>query len=297
MFAEAADHAWSAQNGGLRVAGYPNRFDLTVTAPRLSDAATGYGWQGGDLTLLAMTWKPWHLIALAPLSQRITTPEGEIALTATKLRGSLRLTPDSNLALQGIVVEAADLALSGPRGRFGIARAILATEADTSRRHSYRIGVQVTGLTPDPAVSVALSGLPGVMGGLRLDAHLLLSGPVDRHAAEAPPQVTGVILDSADLDWGPLQVTARGTLATVSDGTAEGRIDLHLENWRLFPAVLGQSGLIDPVLAPTLLRAMEIMAESSPDPQVLETALTFKSGWVRFGPLPIGAAPRIGYRQ
>ena len=125
---------------------------------------------------------------------------------------------------------------------------------------------------------------------LRLDAHILLSAPLNRHLAETRPEVTGVVLDSAELDWGPLQVTARGSVAVASDGRTEGKIDLQIENWRLLPDLLGQSGVIDPVLAPTLLRAFELMAKGSPD---LETALTFRSGRTFLGPLPIGLAPRL----
>jgi len=293
----AAEQGLTTRSTGLRVTGFPNRFDLVATAPEIFDPASGYGWQGDEAQLLAMTWKPWHLIALAPLSQRITTPEGDIDLTASRLRGSLMLTPDTDMALQGIVIEAADLALAGPRGRLRVASASFATDADPTRQNSHRIGLRVTDLTPDPAVFAALPGLPAQMSGLQLDAFVLLTGPLDRHAAGVPPEVAGLILDAATLDWGPLQVSAKGTLAAVSDGTAEGRIDLHVENWRLLPGVLGQSGLIDPVLAPTVLRALEIMAKDGPDPEVLDTALTFKSGRMRLGALPLGPAPRLAYRQ
>jgi Uncharacterized protein conserved in bacteria (DUF2125) len=293
----ARSNGQEVRHDGLRVAGFPNRFDLTLTAPAILDPVSGFGWRGQDLQILAMTWKPWHLIALAPSDQVITTPVGEVTVTASRPRGSLLLHPGPDLALSEIVVEAADVMLSGPGGRVEIATVNFATAEDSSRRNSHRIGLRLADLTPDPAVSAALPDLPTPMSGLHLDAYLLLSAPLDRHLGATRPQVTGIILDLARLDWGPLQVTAKGTLAAVSDGTAEGRIDLRIENWRLLPDVLGQSGLIDPVLAPTLLRALEIMAETAPDPKVLDTALTFKSGRASLGALPIGPAPMLAYRQ
>lgn len=283
-----------ADNAGVRVAGFPNRFDLTVTAPRVADPVSGFGWRGGDVQLLAMTWKPWHLIALAPDASVITTPAGDIAVDASDLRGSLVLHPGTDLALRGIVIEATDLVLTGPAGRVSLARASFATAEDTSRRNSHRIGLQITDVTPDPAVTAALPDLPGVMAGLHLDAYLLLTAPLDRHAAETRPELTGLILDDVRLDWGPLQVTAKGSVAAVSDGTAEGQIDLAVKAWRLLPEVLAEAGLIDPVLVPTVLRALEIMAQGKPD---LDTALTFRNGTTRLGPLPIGPAPRMAYRQ
>lgn len=294
VFADAGARGLDARNDGLRVAGFPNRFDLTVTAPQILDPVSGYGWQGDDLRLLAMTWKPWHLIALAPDASVITTPLGPVTVTASDLRGSVMVQPGADLTLRSTVIEATDLALAGPLGRLSLAKASFATALDPTRRNSQRIGLQISDLTPDPAVSAAMPDLPAVLSALRLDAYVLLTAPLDRHVSETRPEVTGVILDDARLDWGPLQVTAKGTLATVSDGTAEGQIDLQIKNWRLLPDVLGQSGLIDPVLAPTLLRALEIMAEGSPD---LNTALTFRSGRTSLGPLPIGLAPRLARRD
>lgn len=294
LFAQATAQGMVAENAGLRVAGFPNRFDLTVTGPALFDPVSGFGWQGADLRLLAMTWKPWHLIALAPDASVITTPQGPVSVTADDLRGSLVLHPGVDLSLDRTVVEATDLVIDGPFGRLALAKASLATAEDTSRRNSHRLGLRITDLAPDPTVSAALPGLPSVLSALLVDAHVLLSAPLDRHAATTRPEVTGLILDDVRLDWGPLQVTAQGSLATVSDGTAEGRIELQIDNWRLLPDVLGQARIIDPVLAPTLLRAFEIMAEGSPN---LTTALVFKSGRASLGALPIGRAPRLAYRQ
>ncbi len=293
-FLQAEMQGLLVQNGGLGVSGFPNRFDLTVTAPQILDPGSGYGWQSSDLRLLAMTWKPWHLIALAPPVQTITTPIGRFTVTSDDLRGSLVLRPGRDLALRSTVIEGSNLLVEGPLGRVGAAKATFATALDTSRQNSHRIGLRITELTPDPAVSVVLSGLPATLKGLQLDAHVLLTAPLDRHAGARPPEVTTLILDDAWLDWGPLQVRAKGAIAATLDGTADGEINLHIENWRFLPAVLGQAGLIDPVLAPTLLRAFEIMAKGDTD---LDTALTFKSGRTSLGALPVGPAPRMIYRQ
>jgi len=293
-FAQATAQGMVAQNEGVGVAGFPNRFDLTLTRPRLFDPASGYGWRASDLRLLAMTWKPWHLIALAPDESVINTPLGDIAVTASDLRGSLVLHPGADLTMRGTVIEAIDLAVSGASGPWSLAKASFATAEDNSRQNSHRIGLQVTDLIPSAKVSAALPDLPTVLSSLHLDGYVLLSAPLDRHVADTRPEVTGVIVKDARLDWGLLRVAAQGSLATVSDGTADGKIALQIQNWRLFPAVLGQFGVIDPVLAPTLLRALEIMAKGSPD---IETTLTFKSGRASLGPLPVGRAPRLVYRQ
>jgi len=286
------------RTAGIRVAGFPNRFDLTVTAPAVSDAGFGLGWRGDTLQVLAMTWKPWHLIALLPLAQTIRTPDGDITVTAAKLRASVVLHPGADLRLDRTILETTDLAMTGPAGAVRVANATLATSEDTSRRNSHRIGLQINGLTPVPAVSAALPDLPAVIAGLHLDGIALLSAPLDRHAGETQPELTGLILRDATLDWRPLHVIASGSLAVTSDGLAEGRIDLTLDGWHSLPGLLGAVGVIDPVLVPTLLRALEIMAEQAgTGTGVLTLPLTFRAGRMRLGPLPIGTAPRLAYRQ
>ena len=44
----------------LAVRGFPSRFDVTVTAPRLSDPARGIGWQAPFVQVFSLSYKPWH---------------------------------------------------------------------------------------------------------------------------------------------------------------------------------------------------------------------------------------------
>jgi len=199
--------------------------------------------------------------------------------------------------LDRTVIEATGLVMDGPPGQMKIASTSFATREDTSRRDSHRMGLQVTDLTPDARFSAALPDLPAVIKGMHLDAIALLSAPLDRNVGATHPELTGIVVDDASLDWGPLQLTAKGSVAVASDGAVEGRLDLRIEGWRLLPAVLAQVGAMDPVLAPTLLRAMEIMAKDGSDLAVLEVPLTFKSGRMSLGPLPVGEAPRLVQRQ
>ncbi len=296
-FEQAAAQGLVAHNGGLRAAGYPGQFDLTVTAPDIADPVSGLGWRGADLHLQAMAWKPWHLTAVLPDRQVITTPAGDITIASTGLRATVILHPNSDLALDRTEVQATDLAITTPTGTTLAKAASLISTEDTTRLHTHRIAVRLTDVTPDPAVMATLDGLPAVMPALSVDADLLLSAAVDRHAGTTRPQMTGLVLDALALDWGPLQVTASGSLASTSDGSAEGRIDFAVQNWRLLPTAMAAAGLVPPELAPTLVRALEVMAQSAGNPAILDVPLVFKSGRTYLGPLPVGPAPRLVQRQ
>ena len=92
-FADSAAQGLIAENGGITVSGFPSRFDMTVTTPRLTDLASGWGWKAPFAQILSMTWKPWHVIAVLPQDQEIDGPDQRIALTNSKMSASLRVEP------------------------------------------------------------------------------------------------------------------------------------------------------------------------------------------------------------
>ena len=77
------------------------------------------------------------------------------------------------------------------------------------------------------------------------------------------------------------------------DGLAEGEIAIKVAGWRRLPVVLGALGIVDPQMAPGLERALEVMAESSADPEVLLLVLKCTGGRMSLGPFPLGPAPRL----
>jgi hypothetical protein len=94
-----------------------------------------------------------------------------------------------------------------------------------------------------------------------------------------------------------LELSAQGNLAPDAQGLAEGTIDLRLKGWRSLPAVVVALGLVPPANAVTLQRGLEYLAKSGAqsggDPEVIALPLTFKSGKMSLGPLPLGPAPRL----
>ena len=78
-----------ARNGGIAVSGFPNRFDLTVTAPELANPAQGIGWSAPFAQVFAMTWKPWHIIAALPQEQTLRLPGQDVTITSTRLPASI----------------------------------------------------------------------------------------------------------------------------------------------------------------------------------------------------------------
>ena len=245
----------------------------------------------------SLTYKPWHIIAALPPEQQFQTPGQAITLTSSRLQASLSVEPGTALSLNRVVLVGESLAARSSTGwRIEAASARIATRQALAAANAHEIGLEVTGLVPDPALMVALAGrsdLPAQIDIARFDAIARFTAPLDRFVGETRPTLAALDLHDGLIRWGDLVLSADGKLTVGPDGFLAGRIDLRLENWRkaVLPAVA--LGLITPQVAPTIERAMELLAGQSPNPEVLELPLTFAAGLISLGPLPLGPAPRL----
>lgn len=289
------DAGMIATRDNLNVAGFPNRFDLTVEGLHLADPATGVGWRAPLLRLFSLSYTPWHWIAALPPTQVIELPEETLTITSTDLRGSLVLVPGTALALDRIAVTGEAVAVSSSLGwTLGAKSLALHTRQDVAA-HAHEVDLAITDFAPDPALVAALGGrgLPAVMEAVHLNAVLGFSAPLDRFAAETRPSLTSLSIKEGLIRWGGIAVHASGSIAPDANGTAAGRIDLRIEDWRSVLAVAQAMGLVTPEVAPTWEKALGLLAQQSGNPDVLDLPLTMQDGRMSLGFLPLGPAPRL----
>lgn len=293
-FGAQAARGFIATNSRIAVHGFPNRFDLTVSDVHLADPVSGYGWDAAFAQVFSMTWKPWHLIAALPNAQTFTLPDQTIALASTKLQASLKLVPGTSMALDGVVVDGADLVATSSLGWVVMAtRAELATRQDVSVANGHEVNLTVTGLVPDAALVAGAGDLPAVIEMATADLVAGFSVPIDRFANETRPQVTALTIKDAQVRWGDLVITAKGAVVADADGLAEGRVDIHIKNWRkLLPPAVAM-GLIKAEVTPTVENMMALMAGQSGDGTAIDLPLVMKAGRMSLGPIPLGPAPRL----
>lgn len=291
-FEEQKARGLVAENDGIAVAGFADRFDLTVTGVHLADPDSGWGWQAPFAQVFAMTWKPWHLIAALPHDQVITVPGGQkVTLTSSRLMASLLVSPTPALPLRRAVVEGEGLSFASDAGwSLSADKTVLAAEGLTSPANSLRLGADLTRVTL-PASLSAVADLGPVLASLHLDAAVTLSQPIDRNLDR--PELRDLTLTLAHAVWGPLELSAAGHLAPDANGLAEGKIDLDLKGWRSLPAVAVALGLVPPENEVTVQRVLEFLSKTGPDPDTLHLPVTFKSGQMALGPVQIGPAPRL----
>jgi hypothetical protein len=305
FFADATAQGLVAENAGVTVAGFPNRFDLTVDGVKLSDPASGAGWEAPFVQVFAMTWKPWHIIAAFAPEQQVILPGDKITVTSADLKASLRAKPSTDLPLEEVRLAGTSLALASQQGwTLGMGDFTLGLRADPALGEAgYELGFDLAPLTPDPGFVAAVkavtipelpkSDLPDTMESLWGSVFLSFSAPLDRHAGDTKPYLTRVEVNRFNFAWGALAATAKGLIEADDQGFAAGEITVEVTNWDRLPAILVAAGAVTPEMAPTIARGMQALAAQTPEPTVLSLTLKLAEGRMSFGPFPLGPAPRM----
>ncbi len=300
-FEDRRADGWVAEHDGIAVNGFPNRFDTTISDVVLADPETGVAWRAPFFQILALSYRPNHVIAVWPGSQSVASPEERIEIAAGGMRSSLVFAPDTQLAVQRATMRLEDFRLSGETGwEAGLDSAILATRqaAALPFAHDIAFDAQALRLSEQARARLDPSGmLPDEIGTLHLEMTVEFDAPWDRQAIEiARPGIVSVDLDDLTALWGRLELRAAGELEVDAAGYPEGRITVRARNWREMLRIGAEVGLLTDGLAETLERGLSVLAGLSGGPDTLDAPLTMSNRAIFFGPIPLGPAPRLVLR-
>lgn len=302
-FEDRRADGWVAEYDDLSVSGFPNRIDTTFTNITLADPETGVAWEAPFFQLFALTYKPHHLIAVWPNEQTLAVPTEKLSLKSEDMRASLVLQPGTDLALERIQVDIDNMALTSSLDwqmtATGVDLALLRQPSeDDTPSSTYRLALRATDLAPPAAFLIPSDiDLPRTFSVFQADLEATFSQPWDISAIEdARPQPTELNLKQADIVWGEIKFNAAGKVAVDNLGYPTGDITLRLVNWQDMIAVARESERIAPSVIDTLEQALTFVAGLSGNRKQLEIPLTFKGGTTRFGPIPLGPAPRLKIR-
>lgn len=292
---------WAADVGALKVAGFPSRFDTTLTDVSMADPQTGVAWSAPFVQFLSLAYKPYQVIAVLPERHTFSTPLQTMTIGHEQARGSLFLEPSNSLPLDRAVIVIDALGVSSTLGwDVTLSEGRFAAERVAATVDTYRLGAELIGLQPSPKTRAALDPagiLPGVIEDMHLDATLRFTGPWDRHAIEdARPQVEAIDLDDLSAKWGDVNFRAAGKLTVDDLGVPTGQITVKAVEWRRLLEMAVGTGLVAQKVRPTLEKGLELMAMLNGRPDTLDAPLTFEKGVISLGPMPIGPAPRIVIR-
>lgn len=298
--AERRADGWVAEAADIRVAGFPNRIDMTVEGLALADPESGWSWTAPEFQVLSLSYKPHQFITVWPGEQVIASPFETTTVASEVMRGSVVFEPNRRLALDRSTIEIEAMTLTGASGwQAGVDTALVSTRqaGDRAPPFSHDVSVEVAGLTPPRGWldGIDRAGvLPDAIDALTLDATLVFDRPWDRVAVEGDnPALQQVRLRGATARWGELELSGSGTVSADAAGFAEGEIELEARNWREVLAVAEAGGLLPPAVAGGIRTGLELLARFGGGGDSLSVPLEFRDGRTRLGPVPVGPAPRL----
>ncbi|MEE9452946.1 MAG: DUF2125 domain-containing protein [Paracoccaceae bacterium] len=288
---------WRAEVGDYKIIGFPNRFDNFFTDLTLFEPARLWGWRAAEFQVMALSYKPNHIIANWPGEHVVSTPFDTITLAAELLRGSVVFKPETSLALARIQLEIAALNFAGMNGwqaRIDKANvAFFTDESLASNRNAYKVFVKSTDVTP-PAIWRQNTSLPEDISEVSLDATLHYDRPWDRFAVEQnTPRLTAISIHDLQFNWGTLVLQGVGDIAVNDQGFAQGHLTLHIQNWRDLLQLLSAAGILPDGISEGLRKSLEVITRAAGNTKTIKLPLRFSKNRTYIGIIPIGLAPLL----
>ena len=293
---------WQADYASISSAGFPARFDTRISGLELADPASGLAWSLPVFRFTAPSILPTRITAIWPDQQVVATPFERITVQAKDMRAAVHFNRIFSLGLARISADLTDVALSSTRGwQSSLERGHLVMQAlPDAAPNTYRLHFEASGVVP---ASDFLRNFEHVafmadrIEGAELDAKITFDAPWDRYAIErARPQITHIELERLNARWGEVELSLAGALDVNDAGIPEGQVSVKARNWREMVALARKLGALPEEAEPDTLRALAFLASLSGDTDTLDTPLTFRNGYIAFGPLPLGKAPNLTIR-
>lgn len=286
-----------ADVASVSLAGFPSRFDVTLTEPRLTSVDGKTSWQAPFVQFFALSYRPNHLIAVWPHAQTIRLGAETLTVHSSDLRASANFTAGLSLPLEKATLEGHGLTLSSNFGWSVLAeKLILAARRSEQGAASHELALAIDGLAPGDDLRKVIDPTarhPATADAARAALVVDFDRPVDRTLTETPLHITAFRTIDAHLKWGDMVLTATGDIRVDPAGYPAGRIEISATNWRDILALFVDGGALEPDLARTYAAGLAAIAKGAGDADVLKMPILFADRSVWLGPFLIGPAPRF----
>ncbi|MEJ6403269.1 DUF2125 domain-containing protein [Yoonia sp. 2307UL14-13] len=290
--AEIRTSGWDIAYADLSTIGFPSRFDTTVTAPTVAPPDGMWMWQAPFLQIFALSYAPNEVIAVFPDEQTFRMGRQTIAIQSQDLRASAAVKASTALAFRDATVEMdAATATSDAGWAIALNSALIAMRGQEDTENAYDVYADIDELRlPQDAIArIDPDGvLTSTIDNLTIHGAVQFDQPLDRNTAE--PRITGIALSSLNLQWGGLTINGDGAITVDEAGVPEGRVTLKTRQWREMIELLVNAGLIRPGMAGMVTNTAQSLAASD---GTLDLPVSFQSGFMSVGPIPLGPAPRL----
>ncbi|MEM7711508.1 MAG: DUF2125 domain-containing protein [Pseudomonadota bacterium] len=276
--AEAEARGWDVARDDLSVRGFPNRFDLTLTEPRIT-APAGWTLSAPILGAFALAYRPNHVIAVGPDRMDLATATfGDVAITSDDLRASLIVSASTDPLLDRATIVTDGLSFAAEAGAVTLARGQIATRrANGPTVHDVAIDLS----------DLSIPGLRDVVQTVDADATVTFDRPL---GAGDPPRLDTLDLRATTFSWGEVGGTLSGRMSVTSDGTPRGDFTLRLIGWERLLDLAVQAGLIPAGRAPLVAAGLRGLGGEDGAATV---PIVLADGRLQLLGFPIASLPRL----
>lgn len=289
---------WTIDYTDLNTAGFPSRFDTTISDLHLRTPDDALEWSTPFVQALSLSYQPNHVILALPPEQVLRVGHDTMTINADGLRASTAVSVSTDLPLENLTAEAAKTTITSDRGwSLMFDSALFALRRNTPDGNDYDAFISAEALQLPLNLRQLLDpngNNPQQFGDLSADAKLTLDRTLDRTTAERWRQVTprllAIDLRKIDLNWGGMRATAQGQLQIDGAGVPTGKISISLAHWADMLQLAIDAGLVDATAADTWRSMASGLAGGS---DTLDLPITFSGGMMSMGFIPLGPAPRF----
>ncbi|MGZ3370434.1 MAG: DUF2125 domain-containing protein [Caulobacteraceae bacterium] len=267
---------YTAQWSSLKLDGYPFRLHLALIGPKFADSA-GWGLSAPRLQAQAMAYAPDRWVLAAPDGLIVSRPgKGDMAVTGKSIRASLGGLGSAapRFSFEGDALSLAPAQGAAPPSFAAIDKLELHLQPGPDDQAALLIRLDGGVLRPEAGLARMASGKPfGLVWDSRLTRRSMLRGSNWPGALQTWRNAGGSLtVAGAELGIGGLTLKGQGgPLSVDPDGRLKGELPLKLETGKGSNTPLLQAlGLLGPV------------------------PLRFQDGRASIGPVPVGAALKIG---
>jgi len=286
-----------AGHDGIRVSGFPLRFEMLIDAPYLANPFTGQSWAAPFARIEATATPPLNLrLPLAPTHTLLLGGHEVVTLSGSAMQANLRLDGTA-LAFGKLTAAASEMRAEGRSGWAASLGALaLDIAVDAGSADSLALTASATALRADAGALAAFGADTSGAGNSPLEtpldatitAALRLDAPLD-WSGSAEPRLREIAIDNLQIVWGTVDLSGSGTLQITETGQPDGALSLRLRDGRALLSGIVALGLLHPEVAETWENMLATMEEDG----ALDIRLTFRNGRTWLGPLPLGPAPVI----
>ncbi len=291
---------WAA-DATVGTTGFPFNFQTRLAELRIADPETNAAAVLPSLDIIVPAFTPNRAAVSLPPSFDLLAPDAKVRVNSDMLSADMHLAARTSLALKTTGIRISNLSAIGPDGwEMALEDGTLRIDLADAANATYDVSFAGTHFEPGRALKAIIDRdnvLPDAFERASLEAAISFDRPWDRMALErARPQPTRFDITLAEAKWGELELKLAGAFDVDANGVPEGKVTVKAVNWRDMIQLGVANGVVPADIAQTAESMLSGLARASGPPNTLDVPLTLSGGFVRFGFIPLGPAPRFYLR-